>query len=97
MNKKKGTNRPKTKKQDEQTINSLNNYDVDIPRQDEYKHQYKHDYEDKYELDPDITNQYGAWYTNPTVQPDGRTEMGVPIPTEENVEYSKEYGEENQL
>lgn len=35
--------------------------------------------------------------SNPTVQPDERTEMGVPIPSTENVEYSKEYQEENKL
>lgn len=35
--------------------------------------------------------------SNPTVQPDGRTEMGIPIPSTENVEYSKEYQEENKL
>ncbi len=44
-----------------------------------------------------IMNKYAAWTTNPTVQPDGETEMGVPIPSEENVEYAKEYGEDHQL
>ena len=57
----------------------------------------KRDYKEKYKLPPEITGEYGAWVTNPTVQPDGRTEMGVPIPAQENVERSKEYGEENEL
>lgn len=35
--------------------------------------------------------------SNPTVQPDERTKMGIPIPSTENVEYSKEYQEENKL
>ena len=38
-----------------------------------------------------------AWITNPTVQADSETETGVPIPNTQNVEYSKEYGEENEL
>ena len=57
----------------------------------------KTDYQKKYELDADITNKYASWTFNPTVQPDGKTEMGVPIPTEENVEFSKEYGEDHQM
>ncbi len=57
----------------------------------------KKDYKKKYELDPDISGKYGAWMFNPTVQPDGRTEMGVPIPSKENVEYSKEYGEDHEM
>ena len=57
----------------------------------------KRDYKKKYRLKPELTNRYSAWVTNPTVQPDGKTEMGVPIPSTENVEYSKEYQEENEL
>ena len=55
------------------------------------------DYKKKYKLNPDIADKYGAWISNPTVQPDGKTEMGVPIPSTENVEYSKEYGEEHEM
>ena len=33
----------------------------------------------------------------PTVQPDGETETGVPIPGDDCVERAKEYGEENEL
>lgn len=55
------------------------------------------DYKKKYGLDPDITNKYCASVYNPTVQPDGKTEMGVPIPSTENTTYSKEYEEEHQL
>ncbi len=54
-------------------------------------------YRKKYRLSPRITNKYCANISNPTVQPDNRTEMGVPIPSDENVEYSKEYQEENKL
>lgn len=50
----------------------------------------------KYNIPPEITNKYAESEANPTVQPDGKTEMGVPIPGEENVENSKEYGEENE-
>lgn len=75
-----------------QTINSLNNYD--IPSSPCKK---KKDYREKYRLSPDIANRYGGWMYNPTVQPDGVTEMGVPIPSQQNTEYSKEYEEENQL
>lgn len=57
------------------------------------KKSYKH----KYQLLPNITNKYCTNVSNPTVQPDGKTEMGVPIPETANVEYSKEYEEENQL
>lgn len=42
-------------------------------------------------------NSLSAWLTNPTVEANDKTEMGVPIPSDENVEQSKEYGEENQL
>lgn len=56
-------------------------------------------YKKKYQLskDMDLTNKYLTSITNPTVQPDRKTEMGVPIPDTQNVEYSKEYEEENKL
>lgn len=56
-------------------------------------------YKKKYQLskDTDFTNKYLTSITNPTVQPDRKTEMGVPIPDTQNVEYSKEYEEENKL
>lgn len=57
----------------------------------------KTDYKKKYQIDPKINNKYGINVYNPTVQPDGKTEMGVPIPTTLNVEFSKEYEEENEL
>lgn len=58
----------------------------------------KENYKSKYDLSKstDVTNKYCESIFNPTVQPDGKTEMGVPIPTTQNVEYSKEYEEENQ-
>ena len=56
-------------------------------------------YKKKYQLskDTDLTNKYLTSITNPTVQPDRKTEMGVPIPDTQNAEYSKEYEEENKL
>ena len=54
-------------------------------------------YKKKYRLTPSLTNIYGESVSNPTVQPDARTEMGVAIPDTDNVEYSKEYQEENKL
>lgn len=56
-------------------------------------------YKKKYQLskETDLTNKYLTSITNPTVQPDRKTEMGVPIPDTQNVEYSKEYEEENKL
>lgn len=56
-------------------------------------------YKKKYQLskDTDLTNKYLTSITNPTVQPDRKTEMGVPIPDTQNVEHSKEYEEENKL
>ena len=56
-------------------------------------------YKKKYQLskDTDLSNKYLTSITNPTVQPDRKTEMGVPIPDTQNVEYSKEYEEENKL
>ena len=41
-----------------------------------------------------VLNRYAESVTNPTV---GETEMRVPIPSEENVEYSKEWGEEHEV
>lgn len=59
----------------------------------------KKDYKKKYQLNKntDLTGKYLTSITNPTVQPDDRSEMGVPIPSQQNVEYSKEYEEENKL
>ena len=54
-------------------------------------------YKKKYHLKESITNKCCVNVTNPTVQPDARTEMGVAVPSTENVEYSKEYQEENKL
>lgn len=76
----------------QQTINSLNNFD--IPSKIIKK---KKTYIEKYRLDPSITNRYAGWVSNPTVQPDNITEMGVPIPDKINTEFSKEYQEENKL
>lgn len=79
-------------KKAQQTINSINNYD--IPAQ---TRKHKKNYKEKYQLDPDITNRYAGWVSNPTVQPDDTTETGVPIPDKINTEFSKEYQEENKL
>ncbi len=54
-------------------------------------------YKKKYRLKASLTNKYCVNVSNPTVQPDARTEMGVAVPSTENVEYSKEYQEENKL
>ena len=54
-------------------------------------------YKKKYHLKKEITNKYCVNVTNPTVQPDARTEMGVAIPSTENVESSKQYQEEHKL
>ena len=51
----------------------------------------------KYKLSKIVINNPPVWESNPTVQADSKTEMGVPIPDEANVEYSKEYQEENEL
>lgn len=48
-----------------------------------------------HKINAKIANRFSASSANPTVQPDGETEMHVPIPSEENIEYSKEYQEEN--
>lgn len=80
------------KEKPQQTINSLNNDNVPADT-----HKRRKGYKDKYELDPALTNKYGSWVSNPTVQPDDKTEMGVPIPDKLNTEFSKEYQEENKL
>ena len=38
---------------------------------------------------------YGVNLSN--VQPDSKTEMGVPVPSVQNTDFSKEYEEENEL
>lgn len=80
------------KNTDHQTINSLNHFDADVETIKRSKN-----YKEKYNLDPNLTNKYCSWVSNPTVQPDNTTEMGVPIPDELNTEFSKEYEEENKL
>lgn len=77
---------------DNQTINSRNNFDVPVKKRKRHKN-----YVEKYDLRESQTNKYSAWITNPTVQPDDKTEMGVPIPDVLNTEFSKEYQEENKL
>jgi len=67
------------------------------PRKDKAVESPKGNYMKKYRLTPSLTDRYSINVSNPTVQPDERTEMGVPIPDTMNVEYSKEYEEENQL
>lgn len=79
------------KEKPQQTINSLNNYDVPSST-----HKRRHSFEEKYQVDPEITNKYASWMSNPTVQPDDKTEMGVPIPDKLNTEFSKEYQEFSQ-
>lgn len=81
-----------SKEKPQQTINSLNNFNEHVNT-----HKHRKNYKQKFELDPSITNRYGSWAYNPTVQPDDKTEMGVPIPDKLNTEFSKEYQEENQL
>lgn len=46
--------------------------------------------------DKRILNKYGTYITNAIVQPDSVTEMGVPIPDEENVKKAKKFQEENE-
>ncbi len=79
------------KEKPQQTINSLNNYDVPAST-----HKRRQSFEEKYQVDPEITNRYASWMSNPTVQPDDKTEMGVPIPDKLNTEFSKEYQEFSQ-
>ena len=57
----------------------------------------KNSYKKKYRLNPKLTNKYCASVYNPTVQPDSKTEMGVPVPSVQNADFSKEYEEENEL
>lgn len=45
----------------------------------------------------DVSNKYKAFETNPTVQPDSETEMNVPVPSDENVKSSKDFGEEHEM
>lgn len=52
-------------------------------------------YKKKYRLNKSLTNRYCSFVSNPITQADERTAMGIPIPCEDNVEYAKEYGEEN--
>lgn len=57
----------------------------------------KNNYKKKYRLNPKLTNKYCASVYNPTVQPDSKTEIGVPVPSVQNTDFSKEYEEENEL
>lgn len=71
-----------------------------MPKKNKIKFTPKGDYVKKYHLSPQgeaATNAFSTNITNPTVQPDARTEQGIAVPHEDNVEYSKEYGEENKL
>lgn len=77
---------------DKQTSSSLNNFNYSAQIE-----KNKKGYKEKYQLDPEILNRYSSWVTNPTVQPDEKTEMGVPVPSQLNTEFSKEYQEENKL
>ena len=45
----------------------------------------------------DVTNKYSAFDANPTVHPDDKTEMNVPIPSDENVKNSKDFGETHEM
>ena len=51
----------------------------------------------KYKLSEIQIDNIPSFSLNPTVQAGKKTEMGVPIPDEENVEQAKEYQEENEL
>lgn len=77
---------------DKQTSSSLNNFNHSAQIE-----KNKKGYKEKYQLDPKFSNRYSSWVTNPTVQPDEKTEMGVPVPSQLNTEFSKEYQEENKL
>ena len=56
------------------------------------------DYREKYALTTgEGTARYCENITNPTVQPDGKTDMHTPIPDVAHVEQSKAYQVENQL
>lgn len=77
---------------DKQTVQSMNNFDAPAKMR-----KTKKNYIEKYGLSPELSNRLSSWVSNPTVQPDEKTEMGVPVPDEMNTEFSKEYGEENKL
>lgn len=64
---------------------------------DDNNDKIKNNYKKKYRLNPKLTNKYCASVYNPTVQPDEKTEMGVPVPSVQNTDFSKEYEEENEL
>lgn len=64
---------------------------------DKNSNKIKNSYKKKYRLNPKLTNRYCASVYNPTVQPDSKTEMGVPVPSVQNTDFSKEYEEENEL
>lgn len=64
---------------------------------DKNNYKIKNSYKKKYRLNPKLTNKYCASVYNPTVQPDSKTEMGVPVPSVQNTDFSKEYEEENEL
>ncbi len=71
-----------------------------MPKKNRIKFNPDGDYVKKYQLGQkgaEKTNKISENIMNPTVQPDGRTEQGVAVPDKTNVEYSKEYGEENKL
>lgn len=77
-----------------QTENSLNNWDAPV------RHATRPLPGLSREVRPDHRRghrRYCENITNPTVQPDGKTEMHTPIPDVAHVEQSKAYQEENQL
>ncbi len=43
-----------------------------------------------------ILNQYGTYITNAVTQADGVTEMGVPIPSKDDVDEARNFQEENE-
>lgn len=53
-------------------------------------------YKKKYRLKKSQTNRHCESVSNPTVQSDAKNDVGSPIPSTQNVIYSKEYEEENQ-
>lgn len=57
--------------------------------------QFKSDYKD-IEKQKSILNQYGTYITNAVTQADKETQMGVPIPSQENVDEARKFQEENQ-
>lgn len=54
-------------------------------------------YRRKYGMNADYFDRYGAYATNPIVQSDSVTEMGVPIPDEANLQAERECNEELEL